>query len=56
MFHYRNHGAAYGRVLCGMEVPPEEREELEATLDTLGFGYAPVGDSPATVFLLESRG
>jgi len=56
LFHYRNHGAAYGRVLCGMEVPPAERKELEATLDTLGFSYAPVGEGPATVFLLGQRG
>jgi hypothetical protein len=44
--------AAFGRVLCGMEVPPAERAELEATLDELGFHYLPVGASPATVFLL----
>jgi len=39
-----------------MEVPPAERKELEATLDTLGFSYAPVGEGPATVFLLGQRG
>jgi threonine dehydratase len=55
LFHYRNHGAAWGRVLCGMEVPPPERAQLEATLDAIGFSYRPVADSPATVFLLGAR-
>jgi len=39
LFHYRNHGADYGRVLVGMEVPPDERERLPAFLETLGFDY-----------------
>jgi threonine dehydratase len=52
LFHYRNHGAAFGRVLCGLEVPPRERSELELTLNQLGFSYRPVTESPATVFLL----
>ena len=25
LFHYRNHGADYGRVLVGMQVPPEDK-------------------------------
>ncbi len=33
LFHYRNHGAAFGRVLCGLEVPPAERAGLAARLD-----------------------
>ncbi len=28
LFHYRNHGAAYGRVLVGLQVPPEQSEEF----------------------------
>ncbi|HVU02052.1 MAG TPA: threonine ammonia-lyase, biosynthetic [Polyangiaceae bacterium] len=39
LFHYRNHGSAYGRVLCGLEVPEEERALLRQTLDGLGFPY-----------------
>jgi threonine dehydratase len=39
LFHYRNHGAAFGRVLCGLEVPPAERRDLLARLDGLGFRY-----------------
>ncbi|MDG4813335.1 threonine ammonia-lyase, biosynthetic [Hydrogenovibrio sp. 3SP14C1] len=39
LFHYRNHGAAYGRVLVGVQVPPEQKPEFEAYLDNLGYRY-----------------
>ncbi|SMF23083.1 threonine dehydratase [Alteromonadaceae bacterium Bs31] len=39
MFHYRNHGAAYGRVLVGMQVPQNERKALESILEELGYPY-----------------
>jgi threonine dehydratase len=55
VFHYRNHGAVFGRVLCGLEVPEPERADLEQRLDRLGFSYQPVGNSAATVFLSKSR-
>ncbi|HZR83559.1 MAG TPA: threonine ammonia-lyase, biosynthetic [Candidatus Binatia bacterium] len=47
LFHYRNHGAAFGRVLCGLEVPPAERAELRARLDGLGFRYTEETENPA---------
>jgi threonine dehydratase len=47
LFHYRNHGAAYGRVLCGLQVPLDERPELFSVLDGLGFGYWDETDNPA---------
>jgi threonine dehydratase len=53
MFHYRNHGAAFGRVLCGLEVAPAEREELRARLDGLGFEHAEATDNPAGRFFLR---
>ena len=53
LFHYRNHGAAYGRVLCGMEVPPAERGELEEVLDAIGFEYRAVHGGAAAKFLLD---
>lgn len=37
MFHYRNHGAAYGRVLCGMQVPPEEVAQCEEFMRQIGY-------------------
>ena len=39
LFHYRNHGADYGRVLVGIQVPVGERAEFEAFLDNLGYTY-----------------
>ncbi len=35
MFHYRNHGSAYGRVLVGMQVPKDERKAVKKLLDEL---------------------
>jgi len=40
MFHYRNHGAAYGRVLVGVQVPPHEKKEINTYLNELGFTYS----------------
>ncbi|HKY92086.1 MAG TPA: threonine ammonia-lyase, biosynthetic [Nevskiaceae bacterium] len=39
MFHYRNHGAANGRVLCGLQIPSRERAEFKRSLDALGYPY-----------------
>ncbi|BBN60175.1 threonine ammonia-lyase, biosynthetic [Hydrogenovibrio marinus] len=39
LFHYRNHGAAYGRVLIGVQVPPEQEEAFEHYLKNLGYPY-----------------
>jgi threonine dehydratase len=39
MFHYRNHGAAYGRVLVGMQVPKEDRHQVTQFLDEIGYQY-----------------
>jgi threonine dehydratase len=39
LFHYRNNGADYGRIVAGMQVPPDEMEEWQAFLDTLGYAY-----------------
>jgi threonine dehydratase len=53
LFHYRNHGTGFGRVLCGFEVPAPERGEFVAALERLGFAHRPVGDSPVTRFLMS---
>ena len=39
LFHYRNHGADYGRVLVGMQVPPADKAEFRGFLDRLGYDY-----------------
>ncbi|MEX1057038.1 MAG: threonine ammonia-lyase, biosynthetic [Natronospirillum sp.] len=46
LFHYRNHGAAYGRVLCALQVPPSERPEFEGILLELGYTHWPESDNP----------
>jgi threonine dehydratase len=47
LFHYRNHGADYGRVLVGMQVPHHDKKALRAFLDTLGYRYWDESDNPA---------
>ena len=52
LFHYRNHGADFGRVLVGMQVPPEENEEFAQFLTKLGYEYVEETNNPAyTLFL-----
>jgi len=55
MFHYRNHGAAYGRILVGIQVPKRERRELEQVLDRLGFPFSEETDNRAYQLYLGSR-
>jgi threonine dehydratase len=47
LFHYRNHGSDYGRVLAGTQVPEAERQELEQHLQDLGYPYWDESDNPA---------
>ncbi len=39
MFHYRNHGADYGRVLVGMQVPEGEMKPFTECLKAIGYRY-----------------
>jgi len=47
LFHYRNHGADYGRVLVGMQVPPSDKREFAAFLDRLGYHCVEETANPA---------
>jgi len=47
LFHYRNHGADYGRVLVGMQVPPSAAVEFKRFLDRLGYTYVDESANPA---------
>jgi threonine dehydratase len=47
MFHYRNHGAAYGRVLVGMQVPQTERSQVTRFLEEIGYTWYDETDNPA---------
>lgn len=39
LFHYRNHGDDFGRVLVGIQVPDTCRHDLQHFLDNLGYRY-----------------
>lgn len=47
MFHYRNHGAAYGRVLIGIQVTDGDKSEFDAFLEGLGYPSWNETDNPA---------
>jgi len=47
LFHYRSHGAAYGRVLVGIQVPAQEDEGLDVFLEELGYAYQEETGNPA---------
>jgi threonine dehydratase len=47
MFHYRNHGAAYGRILVGFTGIAAYSAALLETLDRVGFRYWEESDNPA---------
>jgi threonine dehydratase len=54
LFHYRNHGAAYGRVLVGIQVPDEDRKRFREFLDELGYINFEELDNPAYSLFLGS--
>ena len=47
LFHYRNHGADYGRVLVGMQVPPNEMKQFRDFLKNLGYAHWDETGNPA---------
>lgn len=55
LFHYRNHGADYGRVLAGIQVPAAERPGFQAYLDQLAYPYTEETQNPAYALFLGDR-
>ena len=53
MFHYRNHGSAFGRVLVGMQVPKEDCKALESLLKELKYNYWDETQNPAYQYFLN---
>ena len=47
LFHYRNHGADFGRVLVGMQVPPADTNQFHKFLDQLGYPHWDETENPA---------
>jgi len=53
MFHYRNHGAAYGRVLAGIQVPDDEAQAFEDFLRDIGYPHWQETGNPAYELFLR---
>ncbi len=53
LFHYRNHGAAYGRVLAGFLVPIEDQARFETFLTNTGYPHATIDDLACHLFIGE---
>ncbi len=47
LFHYRNQGDDYGRILVGIQVPPSDKKAFREFLSTLGYPYWNESDNPA---------
>ncbi|WP_068978249.1 MULTISPECIES: threonine ammonia-lyase, biosynthetic [Aeromonas] len=54
LFHYRNHGADYGRVLCAFELPDEDVVAFHDYLREIGYRWKEVSDDPAYRLFLAS--
>jgi threonine dehydratase len=53
LFHYRNHGANYGRVLVGIQVPPGQDRAFQRFLSELGYEYWDESQNPAYKLFLS---
>lgn len=53
LFHYRNHGADYGRILVGLQVPPSEKKAFKEFLKTSGYRHWDESDNPAYQLFLK---
>ena len=56
MFHYRNHGAAYGRILAGVQVPGGEKRAFKQVLEEIGYRHWDETDNLAYHLYLGQRG
>jgi threonine dehydratase len=54
LFHYRNQGADYGKVLVGLQVPQSDAKPFRSFLDALGYQYVEETDNPAYRLFLRS--
>jgi len=53
LFHYRNHGADYGRILVGIQVPKNEQKKFQNFLATLGYPHWDESNNPAYQLFLK---
>lgn len=52
MFHYRNHGSAFGKVLVGFQASKDDGQEVRGFLDNLGYPYEDETHNEAYRFFL----
>lgn len=55
MFHYRNHGAAYGRILVGIQVPASEKRDFTSVLEKIDYRFWDETDNLAYQLYLGQR-
>ena len=53
LFHYRNHGADYGQILLGIQVPKNEQSAFKQFLATLGYPHWDESKNPAYCLFLK---
>ena len=53
LFHYRNHGSDFGRVLCGLQVPKVSRRDFDQFLQQLGYSYTEETENPVYQLFLR---
>ena len=53
LFHYRNQGADYGRILVGLQVPPDDKAAFDKFLQTLGYPYVEETANPVYRMFLQ---
>lgn len=53
LFHYRNHGADYGRILVGIQVPPADHGEFDKFVTQLGYPAVNETENPAYKLFLK---
>ena len=53
LFHYRSHGADFGRVLVGMQVPAKDKAKFRKFLGSLGYEYVEETGNPAYKLFLS---
>ena len=54
LFHYRNQGADYGRILLGLQVPVADNKAFKTFLDTMGYPHVEETSNPVYRLFLQS--
>ena len=55
LFHYRNHGADFGRVLIGIDIPPQDAQAFDEFLNQIGYHFQEQTNSPAYQMFMNTK-